>query len=210
MPPPLTSFHPDIRLCFIGDSFVNGTGDPECLGWTGRVCARAMRRSHQLTHYNLGIRRNTSADIAARWLAECRLRLPPEIDGRVVFSFGANDTVVENGELRVSREATLSHADTILSSAKQLYPCLWIGPPPVGDDEHNRRIGALCAEFQKLAAKLNVPYLPVYEPLLELGVWKQEALAGDGAHPQAGGYRVLADIVEAWPAWWFPRELHQL
>lgn len=200
---PLTPSHPDIRLVFIGDSFVNGTGDPECLGWTGRVSASAMRRGYQLTYYNLGIRRDTSADIAARWQLECSLRLPPEIDGRIVFSFGANDTVVENGELRVSRDGTLAQAQAILSSAKRLYPCLWIGPPPVGDDEHNHRISALCAEFRKLAAHFDVPYLPVCEALLESGVWQPEALAGDGAHPQAGGYRVLADLVEAWPAWWF-------
>jgi hypothetical protein len=31
----------EIRICFIGESFVNGTGDPEFLGWTGRVCRHA-------------------------------------------------------------------------------------------------------------------------------------------------------------------------
>jgi lysophospholipase L1-like esterase len=202
-PTPTPSLYPDIRICFVGDSFVNGTGDPECLGWTGRVCARAMQAGHQITHYNLGIRRNTSADIAARWLGECELRLPPEIDGRVVFSFGANDTVIEDGQLRVSTKETLSTAQRLLSRASQLYPCLWIGPPPVGDDEHNKRIGALCAEFQELASWIEVPYLPVFGPLLEAKIWQEEALVGDGAHPQAGGYAVLAGLVEAWPAWWF-------
>ena len=57
----------DIRICFIGDSSVNGTGDPLCLGWTGRVCATAIKLGYPSTHYNLGIRRETSADIAARW-----------------------------------------------------------------------------------------------------------------------------------------------
>lgn len=26
-----------MRICFIGDSFVNGTGDDTCLGWVGRI-----------------------------------------------------------------------------------------------------------------------------------------------------------------------------
>ena len=56
-----------MRLCFIGDSLVNGTGDPTGLGWVGRVTASARRRGHDVTTYNLGIRRDTSADIAARW-----------------------------------------------------------------------------------------------------------------------------------------------
>lgn len=31
----------DIRICFIGDSLVNGTGDEAALGWAGRLCAMA-------------------------------------------------------------------------------------------------------------------------------------------------------------------------
>jgi hypothetical protein len=53
-----------MRICFVGDSLVNGTGDPVGLGWVGRACAAARRRGHEVTCYNLGIRRDTSADIA--------------------------------------------------------------------------------------------------------------------------------------------------
>ena len=34
----------DLGLCFIGDSFVHGTNDPECLGWSGRLAVNAWRR----------------------------------------------------------------------------------------------------------------------------------------------------------------------
>src|SRR6202011_3560744 len=80
-----------IRICFFGDSMVNGTGDDACLGWVGRVCAAARRRGRDLTCYNLGIRRDTSADVLARWQREAEARLLPEHDGRLIFSFGAND-----------------------------------------------------------------------------------------------------------------------
>ena len=82
-----------MRICFIGDSFVAGAGDDDCLGWPGRLCAAARQAGHDLTLYNLGIRRDTSADIAARWEAEARARLPAEHDGRLVFLFGVNDCV---------------------------------------------------------------------------------------------------------------------
>ena len=89
----------DHRVCFIGDSFVQGTGDPERLGWTGRVLRTPAWR--EVTGYNLGVRRDTSADIARRWQAECAARLPYGIDSAgVVFHFGTNDTTVENGALR--------------------------------------------------------------------------------------------------------------
>jgi len=32
----------DIRICYVGDSFVNGTGDPAKLGWTGRLSASSQ------------------------------------------------------------------------------------------------------------------------------------------------------------------------
>lgn len=92
----------DIRICFVGDSFVNGTGDETALGWTGRLCASANRVA-SITYYNLGIRRDTSHDILQRWERECALRLPGFCDGRLVFSCGVNDMVIENGRLRSRR-----------------------------------------------------------------------------------------------------------
>ena len=121
----------DIRICFIGDSFVNGTGDPLCFGWTGRVCATAIQLGYLLTYYNLGIRRETSAEIAARWRDECARRLPPTIDGRVVLSFGGNDTTLEQGRQRLSLDATLHHLRAIVHEARRHYPTLLVGPPPV-------------------------------------------------------------------------------
>ena len=34
----------DLRICFVGDSFVAGTGDETALGWVGRVTATAWHR----------------------------------------------------------------------------------------------------------------------------------------------------------------------
>ena len=64
------------RVCFIGDSFVLGVGDPDGLGWSGRIAAAARRRGIDITAYNLGVRRETTADIARRWQAEVAPRLP--------------------------------------------------------------------------------------------------------------------------------------
>jgi len=195
----------DIRICFIGDSFVNGTGDPLCLGWTGRVCATAIQLGYPLTYYNLGIRRETSADIAARWREECARRLPPTIDGRVVLSFGANDTTTEQGRQRLSRAATLHNLRAIVQDARRRYPTLLVGPPPVAEAAHNARIAALCHAMAAVAQELGVPYLPVCERLVQAQRWVQEAAQSDGAHPHQGGYAALAALVQAWPAWWFAK-----
>jgi lysophospholipase L1-like esterase len=193
----------DIRICFIGDSFVNGTGDQACLGWTGRVCVAALQKGYQVTYYNLGIRRDTSAEIAVRWQAECARRLPPHIDGRVVFSFGVNDTTMEHGRQRVALATTRDTLRRMLHEAGGYYPTLLIGPPPVIEAAHNARIAQLCRVMASVAQDAGVPYLPVFERLVSSQTWMQEVTQYDGSHPRQAGYTELAALVHAWPAWWF-------
>src|SRR4051812_6991414 len=80
-----------MRLMFIGDSIVAGTGDPECRGWAGRVGAASFRAGIELTTYNLGIGGDTSEGVLARWRDEVGRRVNPEIDNALVASFGVND-----------------------------------------------------------------------------------------------------------------------
>lgn len=190
----------ELRICFVGDSFVSGTGDPEYLGWTGRLCAAAKRPD--LTYYNLGVRSETSVDIARRWLAETECRIPTAAAGRIVFSFGVNDTtLLENQKVRVEATASAAATRQILTAATARYPVLFVGPPPVGDRAQNRRIVALGAALAEICRSLDVPYLETFTALETGGVWQQEAIAGDGAHPQAAGYAALAAMVWRWEPW---------
>lgn len=196
-----------LRICFIGDSFVNGTGDQECLGWTGRVCADACRQGHDITHYNLGIRRDTSDDVLARWRTEARRRLPDTSERRIVVSFGVNDVNMtdDGSEQRVPHQRSLDNARSILSGASSLCPVLMVGPPPTDDEEVNRRVAILDEAFSNLCDDLQTPYLSVIESLSQGGVWIPEARSFDGSHPRSGGYAELATLVQNWQAWktWF-------
>jgi lysophospholipase L1-like esterase len=196
----------ELRICFLGDSFVNGTGDPECLGWAGRVCRAAQQRGHAITYYNLGIRRETTTGLRGRWDAEVCRRLPPEYDGRLVFSFGVNDTAAEGSGTRVALAESVENARAMLDLARLRYPVLLVGPLPIADAAQTARIAYLSAQFAAVAATLKVPYLEVCAPLRASAVWLAEVAAGDGAHPSAGAYDALSRLVEAWPAWraWAP------
>jgi len=198
-------FISQIRICFLGESFVNGTGDPEYLGWAGRICVNANKKGHDITYYNLGVRRETSTQLKARWLKEATYRLPKEYDGRVVFCFGVNDTTIENGKTRVAVEDSLNNIRSILSEAKQLYPVLMVSPLPCTDEGQNQRIANLAQEFGLVCQKLNVPYLNAFPKLEKSKIWIEEAKNYDGAHPRAAGYAELAQIVDNWDAWlnWF-------
>ncbi|MEM7726738.1 MAG: GDSL-type esterase/lipase family protein [Cyanobacteria bacterium P01_A01_bin.45] len=195
----------EIRICFIGESFVNGTGDPECLGWTGRICVEVNKKGFDITYYNLGVRRETSTELRKRWLNEVSYRLPQEYDGRVVFGFGTNDTTIEDGETRVMQADSISNTREILTEAKQLYPVLMVSPLPIDDKEQNRRTAKLSEEFALVCAELDIPYLDGFSTLEKSQVWMDEVRNNDGAHPRSAGYQELADIVQNWEAWkiWF-------
>jgi lysophospholipase L1-like esterase len=191
------------RVCFFGDSFVNGTGDDACLGWVGRACAASRQRGVDLTCYNLGIRRDTSADIRQRWRREALARLPAEHDGRLVFSFGANDCCLreDGGQVRVPDDQSLANAREILATARDWRPTLMVGPLPVGDSDADEKIAALSTAFVPLCAALGVPYLEVFHLAAHSIIWAREVAAGDGAHPNALGYTVVSDAFQRWAPW---------
>jgi len=195
----------NVRICFVGDSFVNGTGDSECLGWTGRICRAAIAQGHDITYYNLGIRRETSTDIAKRWLEEVSRRLPSDCDRRIVFSFGVNDTTIENDKLRVELSKSKENTLQILSIAKSLFSVLMVSPPPIAEIEQNIRVQTLSQELAIICEQLNVPYLDVFTPLQKSEIWLKEVAANDSYHPSAAGYLEYANLVQNWDAWqgWF-------
>lgn len=187
-----------MRICFFGDSFVNGTGDDSGLGWVGRVVAHARGQGRDVTGYNLGIRRDTSDDIAARWEAEARPRLPTGVEHRLLFSFGANDGIAAGDDCRVPFPRAVANATAILQRAAALAPTVVLGPTPVFNADTDRRGEELARAQSEICRNLAIPFLPVHDFVNGCAPWRAEALAGDGAHPNAGGYAAFADFVLAW------------
>jgi acyl-CoA thioesterase-1 len=205
-----------MRICFVGDSLTNGTGDDAFLGWPGRLCQAERRRGHDLTCYNLGIRADTSELIAARWKAECAARLPEIYPGAVVFAFGNNDGAIQNDgpETRVPLARSLALARGMLTEAKAWKPTLFLGPWPVEEskqpvsptgvvsyDFRNARVAEYSKAYAALAAELGVPYLDLFAALSKDPRWTGPSRAGDGVHPPADGYALVAELVGTWRGW---------
>jgi len=195
-----------IRISFIGDSLVAGTGDPDFLGWPGRICKSAVARGHDVTCYNLGIRANTSAEILQRWRREAEARAAAGQNNRLIFQFGVNDTKDVNGRLIVEPEQAIAQARAILESARNWLPTLMVGPPPIDDAMRNERIADISARLGALCAEIGVPFLDSFTALAATEVWAQAQAAGDGVHPLAAGYDAWTDLIENWDSWraWAP------
>jgi lysophospholipase L1-like esterase len=195
-----------MRICFIGDSFVSGAYDGECLGWVGRIGASARARGHDVSVYNLGVRGETSAQIARRWGPEAEARQSPQQEGRLVFEFGVNDAREVNGKPQMETAQSLAVARTMLAGASRWKPTLMIGPPPGGDSARNARVKEFCEGLARLCAELSVPYFDSYGPLLASPTWLANVKSVDGTHPSAAGYAEWAKLIDGWRAWreWLP------
>jgi acyl-CoA thioesterase I len=191
-----------VRICFFGDSFVNGTGDDTCLGWVGRICSNYRNQGVDLTSYNLGVRRDTSKDIAKRWEAEANVRLPIGIPARLVFSFGNNDTAkMEDGHTaRLTLEECVNNARAIFSKAYTQAPTFMIGPVPIfPDTAQNARVIEYSIALAQLCDELQIPFLSLTSLSVQFwDDWAQEAKLGDGVHPNFRGYQNLAGVINEW------------
>lgn len=212
----------ELRICFVGDSMTHGTQDDTTLGWPGRLIAKGRGGGHDLSHYNLGIRRDTSQDIARRWRAECEARLPSTSPGAIVFSFGVNDMACDKDALfRVAPAESHKMARAMVGEAAARWPVLWISPVPIGRggsgiancalwaleaDYQDKRVAMLTQDYAAIAAELKVPYLDLFAPLSRSRRWRWALAASpDGVHPPARGYALMARLIGRWPAWqaWF-------
>jgi acyl-CoA thioesterase-1 len=186
----------DLRVCVVGDSFTFGVGDPSGRGWVGQVAATAARDPRwSLMVYNLGVRRDTSADIARRWFGEAQSRLKDGDRFGVVFAFGLNDVIEQQGRRRVRRERSLHLLADMLDQARAAgWAPLVVGPTPVQDADLSARAAELAAGMAAVCADHEVPFVDA-GPLADDEVWAAEVAAGDSFHPSAAGYERLAGLV---------------
>jgi lysophospholipase L1-like esterase len=190
----------DLRVCFIGDSFTYGQGDPEGLGWVGRVVNAAQADGVEFAAYNLGVPGDTSWDIRQRWLGQAERCFEGTDEGRLVFCFGANDVVWTDDGPRENPADSLANLVAILEDASP-WPTVVIGSPPLSPWLAHDDLPGLMDRFAQSCADLRVPFLPVLAPLTAEGSWLTEAEATDGAHPGAGGYEAMAKLVIRWEGW---------
>ncbi|MBT0768084.1 lysophospholipase [Kineosporia sp. J2-2] len=195
---------PRVRICVVGDALVAGVGDPKALGWVGRVAARTPQDEMSLAVYTLGVPGENTADLGARWWQEASRRFGDggqqhPGDQRVVIGLGRAD--IDAG-LSIPR-SRLNLANMLDDAHSRRLPAFVVGPPPVADNEQNRRIEELSATFSDVCRRRNVPFVDCFDPLYAHEDWLTDLAAGDGEHPRQAGYGLIAWLVlhNGWYEW---------
>ena len=200
------------RVCFFGDSLVNGVRDAQKGGWPMRLGQRLLNDiGLDATIYNLGIRAETSSDLKNRWHDDATRRKVDEFPLVLVFCFGLNDAnhAQERGEettMRVSHAQSLANATDIMTRAREMAPTLWVGPQAVIDGGRsskivNERLEGLNQLFAETARGLEIPYFDVFERTRNDETWQRALRRGDGYHPDTAGYDLLAEMIWQWQGW---------
>ena len=187
-----------MRLIFIGDSIVAGTGDAECRGWVGRVGAETLRAGVDHTPYNLGIGGNTAADVLERWEQEVTRRLNPEIDNRIVIQVGVNDA--RDGVERDHEDSARDLSAFIEGTRAIGLEPLAVGPIPTRQPAESERIGALSGRLAAACAEAGAAFVEVHAGLRDSGAFLA-SMESDGYHPDADGYAQIAQVV-LHNGWW--------
>ena len=203
------------RICFIGASNVEGTGDEERRGWAGRLTILPPAVGKTIGFYNLGVGGDTTDMILSRWRAECEARILPEFEGALIISFGLNDAAEVEGEgLRLPLEQTIRNVTTAATEMKAWKSTIWVGPTPVVEAmmpmnprpgvvlwHQNSRLSELDATYARIADELDIPYMGIFHQLFTNDDYLRSLQQRDGLHPSGAGYAIMADIIAAWQPW---------
>lgn len=185
---------------FFGDSLTQGVNDALMPGgWVSRLAILAHEAGlcpiPRATFYNLGARRHSTADIAARWRSELECRLIPGMVPRLVFCAGVVDMAAPGGGQPAQPQLAAALLNQLLAEAAAVAPTLVISPPPVIDAAASARIGQLGKLQRQICAGRGVAFAQVYEILADTADYMNDL--SDGLHPGAQGCTRMAQTLLA-------------
>ena len=182
---------------FFGDSVTLGVNDAPAGGWVARLAGKAAEKGLNVppdTFYNMGVRKNSSRDILARWEAEYKARAMEGCPATLVFCFGTVDMATPHAVPNVPVGESAANAREILMKAREYGSVVFVSAPPVKDEEHCQRIEALCTAYAAIAKAVDVPFIDIFHPLMELGYVEDLA---DGVHPGPRGNEMIAELLSS-------------
>ena len=207
--------HP-LKMIALGDSLVYGYGDPDGGGWVERLRRQWMSVEHHgPVLYNLGIRGNRVIQVLERLEHEFQHRgeLRNQVPDHIILSVGVNDSAriqSHQGRSYTDLEQFQHQINTLLNTAQQLCPVLFVGMVPVDETRmpfhgclyYNHQSQSQYKEVTRIACREHqIPYLDLFQLWLNRGdQWWRSRLCSDGLHPNTLGYQSLLQDVLNWEA----------
>lgn len=173
------------RVVFMGNSITQGWGEVSPGFFTGKP------------YINRGISGQTTPQMLVRFRPDV-INLKPEV---VVILAGTNDIAGNTGpsSLEMIMENLVSMAElarinsikVVLSSVLPAYDYPW--KPGLNPAE---KIFALNEMIKRYADQNGIIYLDYYSSMVDSRKGLMDIYTGDGVHPNAAGYKVMAPLVE--------------
>lgn len=185
---------------FFGDSLTLGVNDNRMPGgWVSRLALlgqeKGLYRFPPATFYNLGARRQSTADLARRWRQEVDCRQMPGMIPHLLFCTGVVDMAAPGGGQPLALDNSLLCLRDILAEAAPLAPTLIVSPPPVADPAVRRRIAELGAAQAAICAELGLPFADIHAALAASRGYMDDL--SDGLHPGPEGCTIMAELLLA-------------
>ncbi|MFT4246209.1 MAG: GDSL-type esterase/lipase family protein [Micrococcaceae bacterium] len=188
----------NMRIVAVGDDLLAGVGDTRALGWLGRVLARTPRKDPQINVYPLAMPNEGTAKLVDRWEKEAAPRFEERTDNRLIIALGHAD--IKQG-LSLAR-SRLNLANILDQAQSRNVTTMVVGPPPTVDATMNKKIAEFSRVLGDVAARRNVLYVDMYNPLVSHDQWRTDLADGQGFPGQAG-YGLMAWLVlhRGWYPW---------
>ena len=180
---------------FFGDSVTLGVSDAPAGGWVARLAGKAAQKGLNVppdTFYNMGVRKNSSRAVLARWESEFKARAMEDCPSTLVFCVGTVDMAAPNAVPNVPVGESAANVREMLLKAKEYGSVILVSAPPVKNEEHCQRLEALCTAYSSIAKAVEVPFVDIFHPLMEAGYADELA---DGIHPGPRGNEMIADLL---------------
>jgi acyl-CoA thioesterase-1 len=175
---------PSVIVCF-GDSLTAGTGAERSEAWPALIQKRIKAGV-----INAGRDGDSTRDALNR--IEEVLSQKPDM---VIVEFGANDVLDAFHETRAPDPArmreNLAAIITKLKSGSKLFLVKFYSPQMVADFSGGS--GELLLALDRLFASLEAEYGVELIGTIWDGIWGNPSLMSDDIHPNAAGYRIMAD-----------------
>jgi len=201
------------KLVVLGDSGVQGWGDPLEGGWCERLRRHWMELPNGPVVYNLGVRGDGLERLSSRLVDEVGRRgeLRRQIPQGILIGIGHNDAARvgrPDGRPQLDPDGFLFGMQQLLIQAKSLAPVHVIGLAPVEESampyaevlwyglEAIRHYESL---LEEACLEADVPFLPLLSGLLAEPDWRRW-LCSDGLHLNTDGHRQVFERVRQWPA----------